>query len=165
MDNKKEVEEKEDKKQLEEYSSLNIFQSRRGQVVLVFSGLYLLTFILSLFGLFELSDTLWSLIVYIPILIFVYKGHRWAMILLMILWIFEKSYTAYLAIENGNSIVGSILWLIFGISIIYKALIIENKRKKTLKSIESSNTPFCHNCGAKQETNTNFCFSCGTKII
>lgn len=155
------------KRQVDKYYSLPITQSARGQVVLVFAGLYALSIILSFFSLIELSDVLWSLIIYIPILIFVYKGHRWSMITLMILWTIEKMYTAYLTIENqGGSVMGSIIWLIIGLSVIYRALKIENERRKQVPVLEGVSVEtegnYCSQCGTKSGMNAKFCASCGS---
>lgn len=156
-------------KQVENYDTLNIFQSSRGQVVLVFAGLLLLTFILSFFEIANLTDLLWSLVVYIPILFFVYEGHRWAMISLMVLWVIEKGYTAYTAIESGGSVIGSLIWLFIGLSVIYKALKVENERKKINININKkdgsvSNGRFCTHCGKAIEIDSKFCIHCGKDI-
>ena len=163
---KSEEEAKELKRQVDEYDSLGISQSARGQVVLVFAGLYALSILLSFFGLIALGDLMWSLIIYIPILIFVYKGHRWAMIGLMILWTIEKMYTAYLTVENrGGSVMGSIIWLIIGLSVIYRALKIENERRKVKpanQTIDVATGNFCSQCGTSLAAQSKFCASCGS---
>lgn len=162
---KAEKEAEEHKRQVDQYHTLGITASARGQVVLVFSGLLLLSVVLSLFGIYAtLGDILISLIFYIPILFFVYKGHRWAMVVLMILWVIEKGYTAYLAIENGGSVVGSIIWLGIGLSIIYKALKVENDRIKTTPVVLHEESIFCTKCGTKQELGTKFCANCGNLL-
>jgi hypothetical protein len=154
------------KRQVENYDTLGITQSARGQVVLVFGGLYALSIVLSFVGIIALSDLMWSLIIYIPILIFVYKGHNWAMIALMILWVIEKVYTAYLTVENeSGSVWGSIIWLIIGISVIAKALKVENARKKTIPSGVTASVTignYCKECGIKLDHDSKFCASCGT---
>ncbi len=161
---KTEEEAREIKNQVENYHTLGITKSSRGQVALVFGGLYLLSFILSLFGIIELSDLFWSLIIYIPVLIFVYKGHRWAMVTLMILWTIEKVYTAYLTVENqAGSVWGSIIWLIIGLGVIYKALKVENERRSLSPASATHDTgSFCKECGTKQENGSRFCAKCGT---
>lgn len=157
---------KELKRQVENYDTLGITQSARGQVVLVFGGLYALSIVLSFFGIIALGDLMWSLIIYIPILFFVYKGHKWAMIALMILWIIEKVYTAYLTVENqSGSVWGSIIWLIIGISVIAKALKVENARQKTMPPAATATATignYCKECGTKLSNDSKFCASCGT---
>ncbi|MFZ2038623.1 MAG: zinc ribbon domain-containing protein [Minisyncoccia bacterium] len=154
------------KRQVENYYTLGITQSARGQVILVFGSLYILSIILSFFDIVSLSDLMWSLIIYIPILIFVYKGHKWAMITLMILWVIEKVYTAYLTVENqSGSVWGSIFWLIIGISVIVKALKVENTRQKIIPSAVTAPTTignYCKECGTKLSNDSKYCANCGT---
>ncbi len=161
-----EDETKELKRQVENYNTLSITQSARGQVVLVFGGLYILSIILSFFDIIPLTDLIWSLIIYIPILTFVYKGHKWAMIALMILWVIEKFYTAYLTVENqSGSVMGSIIWLIIGISVITKALKVENERQKTIPMTTTAPMTlgsYCMECGTKLGADSKFCANCGT---
>lgn len=150
------------KNQLENYHTLGITKSSRGQVVLVFGALLLLSLILSQFGFISISDWLISLILYIPLLIFVYKGHRWAMIGLMILWTIEKLYSAYLSIEMGGSLIGSVIWLVIGLSIINKALNVEDARRKLVPASQAGDkVSYCKECGTKQEKESKFCSNCG----
>ncbi len=164
--NKTVDETKELKRQVENYYTMGITQSARGQVVLLFGGLYALSVILSFFGIIALGDLMWSLIIYIPILIFVYKGHKLAMITLMILWVIEKVYTAYLTVENqSGGIWGSIIWLIIGISVIAKALKVENERQKTIPMAATAPITlgsYCKECGTKFDAGSKFCANCGT---
>ncbi len=163
---KAEEEAKELKKQLENYHTLGITQSARGQVVLVFGALLLLSLILSFFAITDTTSVLLSFIIYIPILIFIYKGYKWAMITLMVLWTGEKIYTAYLAVENGGSIISSIIWLIIGLSVVYKALKVENLKEETpSESVHIEGGIYCSQCGTKQEIGTKFCSQCGAAML
>jgi len=154
------------KRQVESYDTLGITQSARGRVVLLFGGLYALSIVLSFFDIIALGDLMWSLIIYVPILIFVYKGHKWAMIALMILWVIEKVYTAYLTVENqSGSVWGSIIWLIIGISVIAKALKVENARQEAVPPTATASATignYCKECGTKLDNDSKFCASCGT---
>src|SRR4051812_22356053 len=114
MDDKKEhtwswnISEADLQNQADNYNTLGITESYRGIAVLIYSALLTLWCVLGYFGiLISLSDALYSLILYIPILYFVYRGRRWAMVLLMILWTIEKCYTAYLSVQAGTTPISS----------------------------------------------------------
>lgn len=152
-------------KQVENYQTLKITESYRGIAVLVISALLGLSLLLSLFGVYADPSTMfYGLIIYVPILFFVYKGHRWAIIALMILWTFEKGYQIY---ETGvdSGVMPIIGWLIV-ILYFWKALKVENERRKlapALKDIPGS--AFCHKCGETLELNSKFCSKCGAKVV
>src|SRR6185436_1876455 len=79
--------------QVANYSTLGWGKSYRKQVVGIMIFFLAMSLLLSLTGLYaSLSDFLLSLIIYVPVLIFIYKGHPWAIITLMILWTLEKGY-------------------------------------------------------------------------
>lgn len=122
--------EEELRKQVDNYKTLKITQSYKGISVLILLSFLVLTVMLGLFGIVSLGDTLYGLIIYLPIAFFVYRGHRWAIILLMILWTIEKGYQLFL--------VGSIiplLWWVIIIPYFYKALKVENERRKIQEKI------------------------------
>ncbi|MES2930497.1 MAG: hypothetical protein V4665_01805 [Patescibacteria group bacterium] len=121
------------KNQVDNYSTLSIWKSYRKQIVLIVAFLALLTLLVLVFagdmfeGFVTMSDFLYGLILYIPVLFFVYKGHRWAIIALMILWTFEQGYK--LILGGGGVVAPLIYWyLIFSAS--HKALQIENARRR-----------------------------------
>ncbi len=165
------VPEEELKAQVENYNTLKVTQSYRGVVVISISALLLLTLIISLFGIiFDPGTVLFSLIIYVPILIFTYRGHRWAIITLLILWTIEKVSTAMMSIEMDSSPLSSIIfWLAIAPSI-YNALRVENLRKKKINpvaqpaQVPTFQTHFCSGCGNKLNPQVNFCNQCGTKI-
>jgi len=157
------------REQVEEYKTLKLTQSYRGISILLLSALLLLGFILSYFGQYtSMEDMFLSLIIYIPIFIFVYKGHRWAIIALLILWTIEKGYTLYLATESGGFILSSVIWWLIVTPYIYKALLVENARLK-ITSDPSTDTEtdgvYCTECGNKATTDAKFCTKCGKQLI
>ena len=81
-----------------------------------------------------------SLIIYIPVLFFTYKGHRWAIVTLLVLWTFEKAYTVYLSIQAGDNPIASIIWWLIIAPYIYKAFKVENERRKSVTSNTSNIT-------------------------
>jgi len=150
------------KNQVENYDTLKITKSYRGISVLIISALLGFSVLLSLFGLYsDPTAMLWGIVIYLPIIFFVYKGYRWAIILLISLWTFEKGYQL---IEIGG-IMPFIWWLIV-IPYFWKALRVENERKKIN---QTQRTPmignkFCNHCGGILETNSKFCTHCGKDI-
>jgi len=116
--------------QINNYEVLGITKSFKGIVVLIFCGISLISVALSFFGLLLLSDVIISLIIYLAVLIFVYKGHRWAMVVLMVIWTLDKVYTMYLSVQLGFSPVNSIIWWLIVTPYIYKAIKVENMRRK-----------------------------------
>ncbi|OGZ67353.1 MAG: hypothetical protein A3D35_01700 [Candidatus Staskawiczbacteria bacterium RIFCSPHIGHO2_02_FULL_34_9] len=114
--------------QVENYQDLKITKSYKRISVLIVSILLGFSIILALFGVYaNIQDILYSLIIYIPILIFVYRGHRWAIITLIILWTVEKGYQLMLV---GN--IAPIIWWIIVMPYFYKALQVENERKRNI---------------------------------
>ncbi|MCK4524852.1 MAG: zinc ribbon domain-containing protein [Candidatus Andersenbacteria bacterium] len=148
------------KNQVENYDKLKITQSYRGVSVLIVVVLLGLSLLLGFFGVYaNIEETLYGLIIYVPILIFVYRGHRWAIIALMILWTFEKWYQL---IEVGS--IMPLIWWIIIIPYFYKALKIENERRKlSTNQNTSSDKRFCSHCGSAIDIDANFCRHCGEK--
>ncbi|OGZ28194.1 MAG: hypothetical protein A2562_01810 [Candidatus Nealsonbacteria bacterium RIFOXYD1_FULL_39_11] len=153
------------KKQVENYQNLKITESYRGISVLIISALLGLSLLLSFFGVYADPTTVfYGLIIYVPILFFVYKGHRWAIIALMILWTFEKGYQIYET--GGDSGIMPIIWWLIVMPYFWKALKVENERRKlapVLKDMPGS--AFCHKCGETLELNSKFCSKCGAKVV
>lgn len=117
--------------QVDNYKTLKVTQSYRGVTVLIFSGLLLLSLILGYLGVFALSDAVLGVLIYIPVLLFVYLGHRWAMVLLMIFWTIDKVYTLYLSLQNGEGFLyGAIIWWLVVTPYVYRALLVENERRR-----------------------------------
>ncbi len=99
------------KNQVENYKNLKITESYRGISTLLIIGSIVLTLILAVFHVVVFSDAIFGLIIYLPIAFFVWKGHRWAMIAIMILWTFEKGYQIYSGVSTP--IVPIIWWALF----------------------------------------------------
>lgn len=72
--------------------------------------------------------------------IFVYLGHRWALVTTMILWTFEKGYAAYEAMIDTKSsqVVMQIFWWAFFMNYFYKAFKVEQLRKRMFAEITSN---------------------------
>ncbi|MFA5986102.1 MAG: hypothetical protein WC819_01990 [Parcubacteria group bacterium] len=167
--------EREFKMQVEKYDELGMTRSKRGQATLILGGIIIASLILGYFDIMPLADVLYSLIIYIPVLFFIYKGHRWAMYLGIILWTIEKGYQ--LIALNGKGVFMVLVWWLILVAPLYGAIKIENERKKRNKSdkqdnIQPVNTDenflegkrFCHNCGKKINFEGNFCKFCGNQL-
>jgi len=118
------VSQEEMQEQVANYHKLSITKSFRGQAVLATAIILTLTIVLQVFlgaGLVEIFS---GLLIYGIILAFVYKGFRWAIITLIILWTIEKIYT----LSSGS--VMSILWWLAIMPFYVKALKVELYRKK-----------------------------------
>lgn len=158
------------KEQLEGYYTLKITQSYRGITVLLISALLTLSLVLGYFEVTSLEDVIYSLILYIPLLVFVYRGHKWAIIALFILWTIEKIFTLIYSVEAGSSPIGSIIWFLIVAPVIYKAYVVEQERSKVSLNIISSkdssaNSAFCSQCGKEVGGDAQFCKFCGNKTI
>ncbi len=154
------------KEQVENYKTLKITQSYRGVSVMIVGALLLFSLLLSFFGVYsDVTSMIYGLVIYVPILFFVYRGHRWAIVLLMALWTFEKAYTLYLSVQSGGGVWSSIIWWLIVTPYIYKALVVENEYRKTKKVAIDVNTIFCSKCGAKQGADAKFCTKCGVGLI
>ncbi len=157
------MEETDIKNQIENYHSLKITKSYRGISVLLVSALLALSLLLSFFGVYSDIDTIiYSLIIYIPIIFFVYKGHRWAIISLIALWTLEKVYQIYET--GGESGIMPIIWWLIVTPYFWKALKVENVRNGKFKEEVGKGTSFCHQCGEALESDVKFCSKCGAKI-
>jgi len=156
------------KNQVENYKTLKITQSYRGISVLIISALLGLSLILSFAGLYADPSTIFlGLIIYVPIVFFVYKGHRWAIIALMALWTFEKGYQLYGIGQSGTgSAIWPIIWWLIVMPYFWKALKVENERRKLTPATNgTTGSVFCHKCGAQNEADAKFCLKCGAKMI
>jgi lysylphosphatidylglycerol synthetase-like protein (DUF2156 family) len=88
------LDESEIQQQVTNYKNLGWFKSARKISVLCLLLSVAITIIFSGFGLFD--DTAYFDAALMAILaLFIYFGHRWAMIAAMVLWTLEKSMTAF----------------------------------------------------------------------
>lgn len=119
-------------KQVEGYDSLKITESYRGISALLILGSMVLTVALAKFGVID-YDSVYSAIIYLPIAYFIWKGHKWALIAMMILWTLEKGYSLYASAGVTSPIIPIIWWAIF-MGYFVNAFKIELARKKLVAS-------------------------------
>ncbi|MFA6038129.1 MAG: hypothetical protein WC748_08440 [Legionellales bacterium] len=126
------IEESDLKKQCDNYNTLKITESYRGISVLIMSAFMALGLIFSFFTSFvTLSNVIIEMIIYVPLCFFIYRGHRWAIILLMLIWTFSQGFQLNEVIQSGsgNKFMPIIWWLIV-MPYFWQALKVENERKK-----------------------------------
>jgi hypothetical protein len=116
------------KNQLDNYQTLPVTQSYRGvsALMILFSGV--LTSVLGGFGLGP-SSAVYSLLLYGPLGWFVYKGHRWAIVLMMLLWTFEKG--VQVASGAPAAIIAIVWWSIY-MNAFFNAFRVERARQKAI---------------------------------
>lgn len=108
------------------YSQVEI-KSKRFVTSLIIIGVVALTAIFYLINGFTDKDSLSfymislgvTIIVYVPIAFFVYKGYRWSLILMIILWTLEKGYQLIEKKTVGFLVI--IIWFLM-VSQFFKAL-------------------------------------------
>lgn len=157
--------------QVSNYSSLPWTETFRGSAVIFLAALLGLSVILGLFGVLSLdAGTLVELVIYGVSLYFIFKGHRWAIILVMILWTGDKALQLY---QVGSSGQGNayiiIVWWLLVMPYLYKALKVENLRRHTVATLAMAATVpgaarFCQHCGSHLDADAKFCTSCGKPV-
>jgi len=112
-------------KQVDEYNSLKIYQAARGLSLLLFLLSACFSGIMILLNRVPAIAAIDS-ILFIILGIFMYKGHRWAMIVSMLLWTFEK-----ISLIGGTpgSIIVQIIWWALYMHAFYFAFKVEQKKR------------------------------------
>ncbi len=119
------------------YHSIKFLDSSRGHSVICMSIAIVVTLTLIIFGTVKL-DGLTDVVLFLLFSYFVYKGHLWAILGVMIYWTFAKLYLivslgAVVLQQNGSNewpiIMQAVWWSIY-MHFFYSALLVEIKRKK-----------------------------------
>jgi len=120
------------RQQIEQYRSLPITKSYRGIAVLIVAALLGVSVLFSAIGIQgSLEEIMYGLIVYVPVLYFVLKGNRIAMMILMGLITLEKGYQV---LQIGS--ITPLIWWALIMYYLYRALQVENERMRS--SVEGS---------------------------
>lgn len=118
------------KNQVDNYKTLKITESYRGIAALLVLGSMVLTVLLAKFGVVA-YESVYSAIIYVPLAFFVWKGHRWALIAMMILWTVEKGLQVYDSASLGSSPIVPIIWWAIFMGYFVNAFKVEVARRKT----------------------------------
>ena len=110
-------------KQIQGYDTLGIMSSRGISAALIMFSV-VITVLLIVFKILE-SAALIEVLIMVGLAYFVYKGKRWAIITIMVLWTIEKA----LQVIGGGSIIAIAWWGVF-MYFFYRALQVENARKQ-----------------------------------
>ena len=125
------------KKQVDEYNSLSVWKSYRGQVLQVLLFVIGVTLLAGTFGILgDPVSALFTGILYGICLFFAYKGHKWAYIVLLVFTILNAVLTMYYsAVISHTSPIAPIFisWVI--VCIIIKAMRVEKERERLLNKI------------------------------
>ena len=162
------MDEKELQNQIENYNTLGFSSSARktAAAFMIFSAV--ITLIFTMIGWF--SSEIWIDIVLVLILsLFVYKGQKWAIIVMMIYWTISKGsqlINGFSAgdFSGGNIIIPIIWWGIF-MKLFWQAYQVERARHIILQEKkEELEIIYCSKCGNKLDSDGQFCSKCGAKI-
>ena len=119
--------------QVEGYSSLGVTKSyRKISALLLLLSVALTTLIGTSLLKLTWSGIATSDVVYASLAIFCFRGHRWAFVLSMILWTFEKGagLASLSSIGGSGIVIGSVIWWGLYTGTFWKALIVERERRR-----------------------------------
>ena len=107
------------------YDTLSLNGSMRGISVLLLAFSIVITTIMALFRIVG-PDAFVDVGLMLTLAVFIYFGHRWAMIGAMVIWTLEKALTAF-----GNPVLAlpQLIWWALYMHAFYFAFRIEQKRK------------------------------------
>lgn len=144
--------------QVDNYNNQKWYGSYRSiaALLLIFSAV--LTIIMVSVGWVTQDSTI-DVIAFLILALFIFRGHKWAMISAMLLWTFEKIYLIY--IGSGAPIVQIIWWTIY-MHAFFGAFKVELLRRKQANVIEGG--LFCSKCGVKNHKSAIYCRNCGNKM-
>jgi hypothetical protein len=99
-------------RQIKAYHTLRVWQSARGMSALLCVLTVAATAVLGKFIRLSTNDIVAEAVVWLTIAIFMYRGHRWAFIVGMILWTIEKAMLLFGGVAAAP-IVHIIWWAIY----------------------------------------------------
>ncbi len=131
--------------QLEGYQTLGFFRSYRklAAILLVF------TTALSAFLIDDLGIIILGAAVYLALAVFIYRGHRWAFIIAMVVWTMEKAAQLVEGLSQATTGAGGsitvLVWWAFYMSVFWSGFTVERARQRapapTQVPIVSSEVP------------------------
>lgn len=122
-----------------EYQANNYYGLRFGSYRAISAILFVLTAVLTTGMLLYSADssyTYYDVAMYLILAAFIYFGHRWAMIVAMLVWTFAKGYAVYEALSGGhprpwNIFMQVVFWAIY-MHYFYRALRVEYVRNRMI---------------------------------
>ncbi len=90
-------------KQVNKYSTLSLIKSYRKVAGLL---MFVPIALFALMGALGLVEGIWwtPIVAYLPLVIFVYRGHRWAIVVSMIFITFDRVYELFLLVSEATSL-------------------------------------------------------------
>ena len=133
------IDEAELEKQVSQYSSLKFVHSIRGISVLCLAFSIAITVAFVAFGALGLDASAYvDAGIMAALALFIYLGHRWAMLVAMAFWTLEKVLLVAggvgTAQPNGGLVVGQIIWWCTYMHAFYFAFRVEQKRRELAKA-------------------------------
>lgn len=116
--------------QLEGYQTLGFFRSYRklAAILLVF------TTAISAFLIGDFSIILLGAAVYLTLAVFIYRGHKWAFIVAMVVWTMEKAAQLVEGLSQATTGVGGsitvLVWWAFYMSVFWGGFTVERARQR-----------------------------------
>ncbi len=151
--------------QIENYDNPKFFSSRKTATTLIIVST-IFTLVLMIFGWWSFSFEMWPfLIVPLTLAFFIYRGKKWAIIGMMLLWTFDKGFqlvTDFIVTENLNIML--FFWWLFFMTIFWQAYQVERARSLVSKKMKKEQFFYCIECGQKLDSDSNFCIKCGQEI-
>src|SRR6266404_3056467 len=130
-------------KQVAEYKSLSLFKSARGVSVLCLLLSMAITSAFVFFGSFDLTSFV-DVAAFGILALFIYLGHRWAIIGAMLLWTVEKVVTGISGVggvhPNSTLLIGQFFWWTAYMHAFYVAFKVEQKRMALVRLTASASS-------------------------
>lgn len=127
------VSEEELREQIEKYNEIKFTHSYRGQVIVFFSIVFLMSLAISLLApnILSVPAVLGGFAIYAVLIGLGYFGYRWALIALLVYWTVDKTITITMTLQYASgSLVASLIFLVIGIVLIVRSIKVETQRKK-----------------------------------
>jgi hypothetical protein len=130
------VDQSEIEDQIQKYGTLNLFKSARGQAVLCLLFSVAATATMILLKSVEISSSV-DIGIFVVLAVFIYFGHRWAMLAAMVFWTLEKVYVVYAGagVPGSNPVVQLIWWCIYMHAFYFAFRVEKERRTRTTESI------------------------------
>ena len=119
-------------KQITQYNTLKIWQSARGISSLFCLLTIAVTVLLGGFAHLSTAAIIGDVIIWAPLAIFMYRGHRWAFVVGMALWTIEKAFAIFGSFDSpgaGGAPIVQILWWAAFMNAFFLGFKVESQRR------------------------------------